>query len=495
MRRNLPLAFLLSFVLSLVPAAPSRAETIELKSGEIIEGAIVAKDPTHTKVRVKYGTVLVNNQDIAAISSAPPPPQDETPDAAALAEEAISAAADPAAAPPVTEKPAGPVLMRASDEITLEEIEKRAVLYFWEQSDPQTGLVRDRSNPDAPASIAACGFGLAALCIGAERGWLEARAVRERVQAMLSFFKDRAEQQHGFFYHFLDMNTGRRTWSSEISSIDNALLMAGILFAGQYYRDSVLEKQANMLFNRVDWPWMLNGQETFCLEWKPESGFSNDRWNTYAEHILLYILAMGSPTHPVSKKSWKAWRREFKTYKSYTYVHNSQESLFVYLFSQAWLDFRNKRDGKVNYWTNTTQAIKANRKFCQDNKKYFKTYETNIWGLSETDGPSGYKHYGATEKGHDGTIAPYAMIASIPFVPSLAQDGVHAMARKYAGKIWGPYGFTSGFNKDRKWYSTEYVGIHLGLTALMLDNYYSGFVWKTMMENPVVREGMRKAKL
>ncbi len=407
----------------------------------------------------------------------------------------LSSAAPPA---PVSSTPATPkqtVLFAPSENITAEEIEKRAILYFWEQSSPNNGLIQDRSRQGSPASIAACGFGLAALCIAADRGWIDGEAVKQRVQSILSFLKERGEQKHGFYYHYLNMGSGKREWSSEISSMDNALLMAGVLFAAQYYPDSAIAQQAKELFDRVEWPWMLNGGSTFCLAWKPEGGFSSQRWDTYAEHMLLYILAMGSSSHPIPKTCWKAWSRKLKTYGKYKYIHNPQDSLFVYLFSHAWIDFRGKRDVGINYWSNSVQAIKANRKFCLDNKKMFKTYEENVWGLSETDGPDGYRHYGAVPGGHDGTIAPYAMISSLPFVPNLSQSGIQAIAQKYANKIWGPYGFTSGLNRDRKWYSKEYVGIHEGLVALMLENYRSGFVWKKMMGSPVVQTGMRKAKL
>ena len=469
----------------------SHSQTIQLKNGETIEGEIVQSDTTHTTVHVKYGDISLQNEDIATISASTKPKSESPVDplAATFIHQPKPANSE------LSPRSRGPVLFTPSDTITLEEVEKRAVLYFWEQSNPNNGLVKDRSRQGAPCSIAASGFGLAVLCIGAERGWLDTQAVRKRIETMLTFFNERVGQQRGFFYHFLNMNSGQREWSSEISSIDNAWLMAGVLFASEYYKGTVLEKRANMIFDRVDWPWMLNGGSTFCLQWKPEGGFSPGRWDTYAEHPLLYLMAMGAPSHPIPKSCWRAWSRKPKAYSGHRYIHNPQESLFVYLFSHAWIDFRGKKDSGINYWTNSVQAIKANRDFTLSQKKIFKTYEKNIWGLTETDGPLGYKHYGAVPNGHDGTIAPYAMLSSINFVPALSTDSLQALIKKYASQIWGPYGFTSGFNRDRKWYSKEYVGIHQGLIALMLENYHSGFIWKKMMKNPVIREGLKRAKL
>lgn len=384
------------------------------------------------------------------------------------------------------------------EEISLEEIERRAVMYFWEQANPENGLIKDRSTKDSPSSIAAVGFGLTALAIGAERGWLGKDEVYDRILTTLCFFRDSAEGEHGFFYHFLDMETGKRyRWPdgnlSELSSIDTALFLAGALFAGQYFRGTEVEQLAQELYKRVDWVWMLNGGDTLSMCWTPEDGFCDTRWADYSEHMIMYLLAIGSPTHPIPPEIWDAWKRPVENRYGLQYIHNPKESLFVYQYSHAWIDFRDKHDKYADYWQNSINAIKANREFVLQHMDQYSTYEPNIWGITAGDGPDGYKNYGAAPGNHDGTIAPYGMIASMPFVPELAQKGVETLAEKYADKIWGKYGFTSAFNVDRNWYSTQWIGIDEGIIALMLENYQSGFVWELFMQIEAIQQAMEKA--
>jgi len=382
--------------------------------------------------------------------------------------------------------------------ITLDEIPKRAILYFWEQASPENGLIKDRSTEDSPSSIATVGFGLTALIIGVERGWLSKDEVYSRILTTLRFFKDAAQEEHGFFYHFLDMKAGKRyRWPdgnlSELSSIDTALLLAGALFAGQYFKDTEVEQLAQELYQRVDWVWMLNSGDTLSMCWTPEEGFCEARWADYAEHMVMYLLAISSPTYPIPPESWDAWERPIVNRYGLQYIHNPIESLFVYQYSHAYVDFRNKHDKYADYWQNSINAIKANREFVLQNMDRYSTYGPNIWGITAGDGPEGYKNYGASPGNHDGTIAPYGMIASMPFVPELAQKGIETMAEQYGSKIWGKYGFTSGFNKDKNWYSDQYVGIDQGIIALMLENYRSGFVWKIFMQNEAIQRAMQKA--
>jgi hypothetical protein len=381
--------------------------------------------------------------------------------------------------------------------ITLDEIQKRAILYFWEQANPENGLIKDRSTADSPSSIATVGFGLTALIIGVERGWLSKDEVYSRILTTLRFFKDTAQEEHGFFYHFLDMKAGKRyRWPdgkpSELSSIDTALFLAGALFAGEYFKGTEVAKLAQEIYERVNWGWMLNGGETLSMCWTPEEGFCEARWADYAEHMVMYLLAIGSPTYPIPPESWDAWERPIVTRYGLQYIHNPIESLFVYQYSHAYVDFKNKHDKYADYWQNSINAITANREFALQNMDKYSTYGPNIWGITAGDGPEGYKNYGASPGNHDGTIAPYGMIASMPFVPELAQKGIETMAEQYGGKIWGKYGFTSGFNKDKNWYSDRYVGIDQGIIALMLENYRTGFVWKIFMQNEALRRAMQK---
>ncbi|MDX6575723.1 MAG: hypothetical protein QOE96_1676, partial [Blastocatellia bacterium] len=250
---------------------------------------------------------------------------------------------------------AWPHSLSARDEIFLEDLERRQFRYFWEQADPNTGLVADRARTDgAPldanhqgvASIAATGFGLTAICIGAERQWISRAEAKQRVRATLRFFSSRAEQFHGWFYHWLDARTGVRRWNSEVSSIDTALLLAGVLTARQQFRDDEeIVRLANAIYERTDFKWMLNNHPTLLSHgWKPESGFLKNRWDTYSEDTILYMLAIGSPAHPISPRSWYAFRRDRMTYAGYTYQSAKGVPLFMHQYAHAWIVYRHRRE-------------------------------------------------------------------------------------------------------------------------------------------------------
>ena len=376
------------------------------------------------------------------------------------------------------------------DETLLDEIQFRAFRYFWEQVEPSTGLIRDRSRPGSPSSIAAVGFGLTAIPIGVERGWISRDEALERVLVTLKFFRDSVEGTHGFYYHFVDPYNGTRAMGSEISSIDTAWFIAGALFAGEYFGGEV-RRLARELYERVEWDWMLD-PDTLQLRhgWLgPISGFLPYNWDTYSEHMLMYLLAIGSPTHPIPAESWDAWHRPAPD----GYIRCPTESMFVYVYSHAWIDFRDRHDAYANYWNNSIVAINRNRLFCYANRFRYATYGRHVWGITASDGPDGYKGYGAREGGHDGTVAPYAAISALPFIPEEAMAAIRTMKTLYGDRIWGEYGFTSAFNVDRDWYSTDFIGIDKGIEILMVENYRTQFVWRIFMRNRYIRRAMAAA--
>ncbi|MBN2453142.1 MAG: hypothetical protein JXB40_02620 [Candidatus Omnitrophica bacterium] len=373
--------------------------------------------------------------------------------------------------------------MKASDEEFLDKIEYDSILYFAEEANPRNGLIKDSSRPGAPCSVAAVGFGLAAMCIGNSRGWIDYDKAYERVLKTLKTFRDNVPNEHGFFYHFLDMRTGSRTWSSELSSIDTALFLAGALFAGEYFKGTEIDSIAQELYRRVEWPWMMNGRPVMCMGWKPESGFLWYYWDSYNEAIILYALAIGSPTYPISKEAWLAWKRPVGTYKDYKLVYCSTGSLFTYQYSHVWIDFRNIYDGDINYFENSVNATKANRQFCIDESSVYSTYGENSWGLTACIGPDGYKSYGAKpgEALNDGTIAPCGMASSFVFDWQESLKGLKYLYENYGSFLYGRYGFKDAFNLDRKWWADEHLGISLGASLLMIENYRSGLIWEKFM--------------
>lgn len=380
-------------------------------------------------------------------------------------------------------------LLTLDDDSLVDAITRETFDFFWQETNPQTGLVKDRSTPDSVASIASTGFGLAAIPIAIDRGWITRDEGYERVRTTLeTFLVGHVQGNNGFFFHFVDPDTGDRVWNSELSSIDTGLLVAGALTAGQYFAGTEVQTLANKLYENIDWSWMLDGGEMLRMGWTPENGFLNAAWDHFDESLILYVLAIGSPTHPIAATAWDQWKRPL--YRKGGYIYLPGEPLFAYQYPLAYLNLRGKEDRYANYWNNTVLACERNRQFTVDFSEKYKTYQNGVWGLSASDGPSGYKAYGAAVSNHDGTIAPYASIACMPFTPEIALDGMRAMLRKYGPQVWREYGFVSAINEDRDWYSRDHIGIDQGDILLMLANAQDAFVWDLFMAHPSIQMGL-----
>lgn len=386
-----------------------------------------------------------------------------------------------------------------SDEQFLDKLEYDSVAYFAGEANRANGLIKDSSRPGAPASIAAVGFGLTAVCIGESRGWIDREQAYDRILKTLIFFRDRVPHERGFFYHFLNMRNGERTWSSEVSSIDTALFLAGALFAGEYFKGTEVETAARELYERVDWPWMMNGRKVMCMGWTPEEGFLPYYWDSYSEAMIMYALAIGSPAHPIPADAWFGWARPVDSYKGIELVYCSTGSIFTYQYSHAWIDFRKLYEDKppsaapINYFSNSINATKANREFCVDNAANHRTYGENSWGLTACIGPQGYRGYGARpgEALNDGTIAPSGMAGSIVFDWQGALKGLRYLYDTHGDFLYGKYGFKDAFNLDKRWWAEEYLGIDVGITVLMIENYRTGLVWDKFMELEPVRKWVK----
>lgn len=392
---------------------------------------------------------------------------------------------------------AQPVLSEA-DQRLLEKIEKDTLQYFIRNSDRETGLTRDSSRPGSPASIAATGFSLASLAVGQSQGHISYAAAYEQIRRTLQTLRNRAQHQNGFFYHFLDARSGRRVWASEASSIDTALLLAGALLAGQYFKGTEIPRLAQDLYERVDWKWMMNGTSLICHGWKPESGFLPHYWDSYNELIILLALAIGSPTKPVPPEAWDAWNRLEDEYAGKRVVYSYSGSLFTYQYAQAFIDFRELDDRGINYFRNSKNATLANYDYSLNARDQHKTYSEVSWGLSAGLGPGGYRAYGA-KPGlgiHDGTIAPYASISSLVFTPRLSLRALKFFYQEYRDSLYGPFGFKDAFNLDKRWWSNEYLGIDQGVTVLMLENFLTGGgVWEKFMRLPAIERWIELCRL
>ena len=404
-------------------------------------------------------------------------------------------------APEQRARPAPPPVktyLTQEDDQFLDELEQTIFCYFWEQANPLTGLVKDRCNARKAttdnavvASIAATGFGLSALCIGEKRGFLSLNEARNRVLNSLRFLWKTLPHHRGFFYHFANVNTGERLWDSEISSVDTAILLCGILCCRQHFENSEIRDLARAIFDRVDWTWLSEDTTLLPMGWTPEMGFLPNKWDYYSELMMIYLLGMGSSSHPLPPAVWNSWKRTTFEYEGLRYI-GSFAPLFVHQYSQAWFDFRNKRDNWANYFQNSVTATKAHKAFCLS---YPKWYNEDYWGISASDYKGGYTAWGGPPPlgPLDGTVVPCASAGSLAFLPVDCISVLRAMRDKWGKQAWGRYGFVDAFHPAANWYDTDVLGIDQGISVLMAENLRSGLVWETFMRNPEMTTAMQRA--
>jgi hypothetical protein len=385
------------------------------------------------------------------------------------------------------------------DEALLEQIEEGCFKYFWTQAHPDTGVVLDRCNARNPVtndlgSIAATGFGLTALCIGDKRGYVPRAEAQARALNTLRFLWKKLPNHRGFYFHFANINTGERLWDSEVSSVDTAILLCGILTCREHFAHSEISNLALDIFNRVDWNWLSEDTPILPHGWTPEGGFLQYRWGDYSEMMMMYLLGIGSSAHPLPAIAWDAWKRTLFEYDGIRYI-GTFAPLFIHQYSQAWFDFRGKRDRYANYFQNSILATDAHRLFCLDLSKQFPDYSNDLWGITASDSKNGYVAWGGPpETGPiDGSVVPCATAGSLPFMPEATMRVQRNIKKTYGDKAWTQYGFVDAFNPLNDWYDTDVVGIDVGITMVMAENARTSFVWETFMKNPEAQRGMDRA--
>jgi hypothetical protein len=449
---------------------------------------------------------------------------------------------EPVAVPRATVTP----LLRPPLPPLFDDIEKRTFDYFWETADPESGLIPDRYPYTEPfASVAAIGFGLTAYGIGVERHYVTRDQAVQRTLVTLRYLEglpqgSRAEGMagyRGFYYHFLNMKTGARylDWV-ELSSVDTALLLGGVLFAQSYFdRDdsgeAEIRRLADTIYRRVEWPWMQARPPLISMGWYPKQGYIPYDWEGYNEGMLLYILALGSPTQAIGTDAWAAWTKSYPrawgTFQEQEYLAFAPS--LGHQYSHVWVDFRGIRDAFMrergfDYFENSRRATYAQRAYAIANPMGWKLYGENVWGLTASDGPQGanldydgglreFRHYSARGAGladafDDGTIAPTAAAASLPFAPEIVIPAVEEMHNLYGKDIYSKYGFLDAFNPSFTydvplktgqmipgfgWVASDYIGIDEGPIIAMIENYRNDFVWNVMKKNPYIRKGLQRA--
>jgi hypothetical protein len=456
-----------------------------------------------------------------------------------------------ASAPPPSPAAAGattaavadePSALSADDLAFLDDLERRTFFWFWDKTNPLNGLVPDREPAPSFSSVAAIGFGLAAYPIGAERGWITRDAAKSRVLTTLRFLRaaPQGDAPHGmaghrgFFYHFLDMQTGARFETVELSTIDTALCLAGALFCASYFdRDDPAESEvrtlATDLFERADWAWAASARPPrVSMGWTPESGALGWDWSGYNEAMILFVLALGSPTHPIGTASYTTYVSTYRwdTFHGQTFVNFAP--LFGHQYSQVFLDLAGIRDAYmrkkgIDYFENSRRATLAQRSYAIANPGGFAGYGPDVWGLTACDGPADvtldvngrkvrFFSYAARGAGSrdvrdDGTLAPAAAAGSLPFTPGFSVRALRTMVERWGGEIYGRHGFRDAFNPTftsptlrhgrvvpgKGWFDTDALGIDQGPILAMIENYRSGLIWRVMRKNPSIVRGLRRA--
>ncbi|MGH8145440.1 MAG: glucoamylase family protein [Rhodanobacteraceae bacterium] len=423
-----------------------------------------------------------------------------------------------------------------TDDAVLDDLQCKAFRFFERHVNPDNGLVLDSTRPTQPASIAAVGFALSSYPIAVERGWLLRHNALSYTLAALRFF-DNADQggkrdgvgYKGFFYHFLDPKTGKRAWRCELSTIDTALLVAGMLVAAQYFSgdgadERELRERAQSIYARVDWRWAQNDGDAVSLGWKPESGFLVNRWLGYNEALILYVLALAAPDFSVAPAAYEAWTATFKWRRLYGRDVLYAGPLFIHQFSHIWIDTRGIRDRfmtakKTDYFENSRVATEIQREYARRNPRKFIGYEKNCWGFSATDGPGNvmatfrgrtrqffdYIARGAPFGPDDGTISPWSAIASLPFAPKIVLDEIRHL-EDLIGHSPAGYGFHASFNmsfsesnaaypcgNQTAWVSPWHFALHQGPIVLMIENQRTGMPWELMRTCAPIRTGLERA--
>jgi len=413
-----------------------------------------------------------------------------------------------------------------SDEALTLRLQRAAFSYLSDYADDDTGLVADTSRQGSPCSIAVVGFALSCYPVAVRNGWLSRADAATRTLKILRFFSQSTQSDapdatghKGFYYHFLDMRTGKRVWQCELSLIDTALLIAGILVAGCYFDaegEREIRELADALYRRVDWRWAQNSKPGLSQGWKPESGFLRYRWEGYNEAALLYVLGLGSPTFPLTPAAYVTWQLTYQWENLLGRDVLYSGPLFTHLFSHAWIDFRGIRDAFMrekgsDYFENTKSAIAIHREYGERNPYGFKAYSRDFWGVTAGDGPNvremssrrrdrrffGYMSRGVPYGPDDGTIAPWAMLATLPFGAEVALAGTQHLLEKYP-QVCSHDRFSSGFNPTLQsehggWLSEGWYGLDQGLLAMMIENHRTGLVWEIMRRCSYIRDGLRRA--
>ena len=423
------------------------------------------------------------------------------------AKAATEAPINQVAAPAETDRHAAYDTLSAQSQKLIDQVQRKAFDYFWDGFDPSTGLIADADHRRR-TSIATSGFGLSAYCIGIDRGWVIRQEAYDRVLVTLnSYWKDPTDEndfcvegKYGLFYHFINVDTGKRYGRSEVSTIDSAILMAGVLHVMTYFEGTEAAELADKIYRNAQWDKFTSESGAITGGWKPpEEHWRVPEFRGFNEYSLVYLIGLGSPTHPLPQSAWDAYSsgRGFRPIKPYSDIGafltpsgKMQPLAYLYQFPACWCDFRNKKDNHANYWEVSVNALEANRRHTQDWGSKV-GYSKELWGWTACAGRDGYLGF---SKPFNGTLAPSAVVASLPFLPEESLSSIKYMIETYGDRIWGKYGFVDSFNPHQDWYDDGFLGIDKGNEVLMIENFRNAGVWRHFMRNSYVQKGFAKAR-
>lgn len=398
-----------------------------------------------------------------------------------------------------------------TDEAFLDMVQHAAFDFFWYEANPNKGLIRDRNQKGSAASIASSGFGLAGIGIGIERGWITREQGVKRVLNSLRFLasvptqdKTNSTGYKGFYYHFLNTEGGYKTGDVELSTIDTGLLLMGVLFAKEYFTGNSADEieiraLATEINNRVEWTWAMPRSPRIVMGWKPDTGFLTSDWWGYTEAMFMYIVALGSPTYPITASAWTTWTASYNWQTHYGYSFVIFPPLFGHQYTMNFIDMRDIKDSYmrtkgIDYHENTRRATLAQRAYCIQNPNNFTGYRENLWGITASDVPGGYAARGAPPNwGDDGTLVPTAPGGSFAHTPTESLAALREMYNQYRVSLWSAYGFKDAFHPGKNWFATDVIGIDQGPILLAIENYRTGLIWKTLIKNDVIQRGLRRA--
>ncbi|WP_029905721.1 glucoamylase family protein [Prevotella sp. 10(H)] len=398
---------------------------------------------------------------------------------------------------------------RIPDEDLLDLVQSQTFKYFWEFGHPVSGMARERTTSGDVVTTGGTGFGVMAMIVAAERGFVSKNDALSRIQKIVTFLDTKCTSYHGVFSHWVNGATGATQPFSQYDDgadlVETALLFQGLLTARQYFKanttaETKLREDITRLWEAIEWTWFQrDGQNALYWHWSPNYGWQmNMKVSGWNEALIVYALAASSPTHPITAGVYKqGWTRNGaftngKSFYGYQLLLGEDNGgpLFFSHYSFLGINPKDMKDQYANYWTQNTNHTLINYNYCIANPKGYGGYSADCWGLTASDGDKGYSAHSPTND--RGVIAPTAALSSMPYTPEESMKALHFFYYKLGDKLWSDYGFIDAFNLSEQWYDNQQIAIDQGPIVVMIENYRTGLLWSLFMADQEIKDGLRK---